>query len=99
MRLATWRSAFAGILQKDLGVIVLNRGVGNKSPVETQRRRFFGNHCRNGGLCCGCRCARGLSGSANREDQGSTRAAATASTARCDAARRREGGGAKARRA
>src|ERR1700682_2888346 len=46
MRLATWRSTFAGIPQEDLGAIVLNRGVGNKTPVETQCWRFFGNGSR-----------------------------------------------------
>src|SRR6267143_5296076 len=43
MGLATCRSTLAGIPQKDLGAIVLYRGVGNKTPVETQCRRFFGN--------------------------------------------------------
>jgi len=32
--------------QKDLGAIVLHRCVGNKTPVETQCRRFFGNGSR-----------------------------------------------------
>ena len=46
MRPAVCASAFAGIPQKDLRAIILDRGVGNIATVQTERRRLLGDQRR-----------------------------------------------------
>ncbi len=58
MRLATCRSAFTGIAQKDLGTIILYRGVGNIAAIKAERWRLFSDLSRRGSAR---RCAWGTS--------------------------------------